>query len=94
MKTRMGDEGDAIECPTADVPPDLGWVWRAWWRLSDGRAWLGGGMGPPIPAPIAWRAVVEWAEYYGYDAAMVQDLDACVRALDSVYIRHVIDKAK
>jgi hypothetical protein len=51
-------------------------------------------MGPSTPATISFSAIIEWAEFYGYDEEDFEMLDACIREMDQVYIRHMVEKAK
>lgn len=89
----MGPAGDEIDCPQAEVPQGLEWVWRAWWRLSDGRNWLSG-MSAAIPLPITFVAITHWADHYGYDEEMVSILDVCCKAMDEVFIQHMQQKSQ
>lgn len=89
----MGVEGDEIDCPIPDVPEELAWVWRCWWRLTDSRPWLSG-MSAAIPLPIGFRDLLQWSEYYDYDEDMFHQLTEIVRVMDGVYISHMQQKAK
>jgi hypothetical protein len=75
------------------IPYEIFWIWRAWMRLNECRNWHTG-MGPSTPATISFSAIIEWAEFYGYDEEDFEMLDACIREMDQVYIRHMVEKAK
>lgn len=86
-------ESEAVVVDEVEVPYELHWIWRAFWRLTDSRSWLSG-MAAAVPLPIPFRDIVTWADTYEYDEAMLQDLDACIRAMDAVYIGHMQKQAK
>ena len=69
-----------------EVPEHLMFVWRCFARLSPGRAWIGGGMGAPRPAPIAWRDLRDWAEFHDLSRGEFATLDRCIRAMDDAYL--------
>jgi len=44
------------------------------------------GMGPPLPGPIAWRDLRQWADHHGYGLDEFDLLLAGVEAMDSLYL--------
>lgn len=64
------------------VAPWLNWVWRAWFALTDNRAWRAGGMGPALPSNIPWTAIQAYAAHHGHP---LDALFRLLRAMDGVY---------
>lgn len=90
FKAQVAADGGLI--PTPEIPADFEGVWRAWHRLHLDRPWRSGGFGPPTPGPIPWRDVLAWCDFHGVEGADVAMYDACVIAMDSVFMeRHAIE---
>lgn len=96
LKARLGshENSDLVKYDEPDVPEELRWLWRSFWRLSEGRSYLSGGMGAPSPLPISFTAVLEWADYYDHDEEMTYVLEHTMRSMDKAFIDHWVEKHK
>lgn len=74
------------DIPAPAIEPANIWLWRAWHRLHPDRPQLGGGMGPPVPGPIAWSVLRLWADHHNLTRGEFDMLDRCVQAMDAEYI--------
>ncbi len=87
QRTQLGQ--DNFDLPKAPaLAPELIWIWRCWQRLNIDRPWLGGGLGPSVPARITWKMTLDWANHLGYNAEELRFLDMCIMKLDETYLEY------
>jgi hypothetical protein len=62
--------------------------------LASERSWIGGGMGPMMPTPTPFRAVLAWAEWRELSGENTEILLEGLRVIDGEYISATAAKAK
>lgn len=67
------------------MPDRFRWVTRAWRALEGDRAWIGGGLGRPLPGVLPFVAVRAYAEHCGYGPEKLELLRMLLRAMDAEY---------
>lgn len=84
----------APQAAEPELPAWVHWIWRAWWRLSDERPWIAGGMGPSRPGRIPWTAVAAWCAARGYGEDQEDQLEAGLAAMDEEYLSWQAEQAR
>jgi hypothetical protein len=83
---------EQMKCPNIEIEENLRWIWRTFMQLNESRSWLGGGMSVPIPSPISFSAVIEWASYYEYSEDATYIAFECIKSMDKIFIEHTLEK--
>ena len=76
------------------MPEGAEYVWNAFWALQGDRTMavhgFGGGMGgmviEAVPRPLSWRAIADYAEWYGIEGMDFDRFLILVGALDQEFM--------
>jgi hypothetical protein len=86
--------------PEEYIPPTIEAPWFPYWRayhaLSGDRQWIAGGMGPPSPQRLPYRAKREYAKDHGLgDNGDLDDFLMIVDRIDDEFLRwHKDERSK